>query len=77
MFKNSIDTILVKDSSQIKLRDTQKFGSSPMCNYDPAGFDYGRGRPNKTHEEREPLSIFNLEKDDDATNFHVYEIRMV
>ena len=27
--------------------------------------------------EREPLSIFNLEKDDDATDFHMCEIRMV
>ena len=27
--------------------------------------------------EREPLSIFNLEKDDDASDFHMCEIRMV
>lgn len=27
--------------------------------------------------EREPLSIFNLEKDDDASDFHICEIRMV
>jgi hypothetical protein len=27
--------------------------------------------------EREPLSIFNLEKDDDVSDFHVCEIRMV